>query len=280
MQDVLSLAGKLWNLTSVMRAGKYFVWHLLRLTGLHDKASRKSRERRRVRLGWEFHSDLEFWRWALANQVVARGESLSSPIFAHVHQPPARCYFSDASLDAIGGYCPERKMFWRHNLRTHPSPSLKQKSAKSESSAITLNTLELLGMIITSWVVQMMGGDKPSEGGQSVLMRGDNVSAVSWVNRCGGSRDRRACLLMRLLGRMEMHNGWCHVAKHIPGRNNVLAEGISRWDTNKVEDNVKRLSRDQNWIHQDIGTHGRELIGMILTDDLPQNQMVNRHGVL
>ena len=36
-RDVLSMAGKLWNLTYVVRAGRYFEWRLLRLTGLHDE---------------------------------------------------------------------------------------------------------------------------------------------------------------------------------------------------------------------------------------------------
>ena len=36
VREVLSMAGKLWNLTYVVRAGRYFVWRLLRLTRLHD----------------------------------------------------------------------------------------------------------------------------------------------------------------------------------------------------------------------------------------------------
>ena len=31
-KDDLSMAGKLWNLTYVVRAGRYFMWRLLRLT--------------------------------------------------------------------------------------------------------------------------------------------------------------------------------------------------------------------------------------------------------
>ena len=30
------MAGKLWNLTDVVRADRYFVWRLLKLTVLHD----------------------------------------------------------------------------------------------------------------------------------------------------------------------------------------------------------------------------------------------------
>ena len=50
-QEVLSVAGKLWNLTYVVRAGRYFVWQLLALTGLHKNARTKERTRKVVNLG-------------------------------------------------------------------------------------------------------------------------------------------------------------------------------------------------------------------------------------
>ena len=39
--EVLSMSGKLWNLTYIVRAGRYFVWRLLRLAGLHNSEDRK-----------------------------------------------------------------------------------------------------------------------------------------------------------------------------------------------------------------------------------------------
>ena len=60
-------------------------------------------------------------------------------------------------------------------------------------------------------------------------MLGDNVSVVTWANMCGGTRDPRAALLMRYLGRIEMQAGWCFKAAHIPGVENELADGISKW---------------------------------------------------
>ena len=77
---------------------------------------------------------------------------------------------------------------------------------RSKSCEITINLLELYGTIITAFVVHIMLADRPTSEGKSVKMRGDNVSAVSWVNRCGGSRDRRAGILMRMLGRMEIES--------------------------------------------------------------------------
>lgn len=128
-------------------------------------------------------------------------------------------------------------------------------------------------MIVTCWVVQMVIGEKPKLPGQAILMRGDNVSVVSRVNRCGGARDRRAGLLMRLLGRMEIENEWCHVSKPIPGRENTLADGISRWKSEEVDTNVKTLMKYKNWRMQDIGHNGRNLIEMILQEKLPNRRM-------
>ena len=271
-QEVLSIAGKLWNLTFVVRAGRYFVWQLLRLTGLHKKGRSKSRIQRVVRLGWEFHGDIAFWKWAIDQRLINQGESLSAPFYAHVLRRPVRHYFSDASFDAIGGYCPELRIFWRYTLDPQLSSEMKRKAQARESCAITINLLELCGMVITAFVVQLLLGDRPTTEGESIMMRGDNMSAVSWVNRCGGSRDRRAGILMRLLGRMEITSGWCHVAKHIPGVDNRLADGISRWPEKEVQKNVSRLTQEQGWTRQEIAG-GNLVLNTILNLNLPKERL-------
>ena len=84
-------------------------------------------------------------------------------------------------------------------------------------------------MVVTAWVILEVTGDRPASVGDPIAMRGDNVAAVTWVNKCGGARDKRARLLMRMLGRLEIKGGWSHVAKHVTGTENTLAAGISRW---------------------------------------------------
>ena len=61
------MAGKLWNLTYVVRAGGYFVWRKLWLTGLHDSPGSKTHNRT-VELGREFHAGLLFWKRAVDNE--------------------------------------------------------------------------------------------------------------------------------------------------------------------------------------------------------------------
>ena len=46
----VSVAGKLWNLTFVVRADRCFVWQLLRLTAQHTKCRTSARTQRIVRL--------------------------------------------------------------------------------------------------------------------------------------------------------------------------------------------------------------------------------------
>ena len=51
------MAGKLWNMTFVIRAGQYFVGRLLRLTGLRTANANQNHT---IDIGKEFHADLEF----------------------------------------------------------------------------------------------------------------------------------------------------------------------------------------------------------------------------
>ena len=63
-------------------------------------------------------------------------------------------------------------------------------------------------MVLTAWVMHELIGDSPESKGDPILMRGDNFVAVTWANRCGGVRDKRAGLMMRMLGRLEIQRGW------------------------------------------------------------------------
>lgn len=70
---------------------------------------------------------------------------------------------------------------------------------------------------------------------------------------------------MKLLGRLEVENGCCQVVKHIlPGRENLLFDGISRWETSEVTENERKLAKGYDCSLQDIGNHGRKLLGFIL----------------
>lgn len=61
-RGVLSLTGKLWNVTFVFRAGTYSVWQLWNLAGSHDRSGRDRTVL--MRLGIEFDSRIGRCKWA------------------------------------------------------------------------------------------------------------------------------------------------------------------------------------------------------------------------
>ena len=99
-----------------------------------------------------------------------------------------------------------------------------------------------------------------------MLLIGDNVAAVSRVDRCGRSRDQRASSAMILLGRLEITSGWSHVAEHIPGVQNVTPDGISWWPKGEIASKLHSLVTGEGR-EQDIGDSGRVLFYTMLQFD-------------
>ena len=91
----------------------------------------------------------------------------------------------------MGGFCVEKKVFWRYDLPTELTAELKRKADLQETCTITSNLLELLGMVVISWVMLELVGDRPDAAGDPILMRGDNMVAVSWVARSGGATEKK-----------------------------------------------------------------------------------------
>lgn len=86
-------------------------------------------------------------------------------------------------------------------------------------------------MVITAYVTVNLVQDRPNKVGEPVMLRGDNMSAMTWVNQCRGTRDPTAAFLMRLLGVVELSAGWFCEAAHIQRIENVIADGTSRATT-------------------------------------------------
>ena len=89
-RDVLSMTGKLWNLTYVVRAGSHFVWRPLRLTGLHDE--RDTKNQNLVGLGREFHADFLFWKWAKRHKLLPAGETVVKPCYTALKRSAKQHY--------------------------------------------------------------------------------------------------------------------------------------------------------------------------------------------
>lgn len=70
---------------------------------------------------------------------------------------------------------------------------------------------------------------------------------------------QHTCTLMILRGRLEICNLWYQVAKHTPGAENVIIDGISICPTERFYENVPRLPNELGWRQQDIGQFGRNI---------------------
>ena len=217
-------------------------------------------------LGWEFHDDIAFWKWVIDQQLVRKRKSLCAPIYYHIKRTRARCYYSDASFTALGGFCPELKVYWRYSLAEVLTLELKKLSVTKQAGSITINLLELIGMMMSAFVMQITENDRPEYAGDRVLLRGDNVSAVSWLNRCGGAREKRAALLvMRIMGRLEITSGWSHKAKHIPGVLNVLlADGISRSPPDQIAEKLRTHVNEGGWRQVPLGQNSLDFLSILL----------------
>ena len=119
------------------------------MTDLHTQTGKK--QSHSVELGREFHDNLDFWRWAIDHELLTAGESLSAPCFAAIKCPAKTYYLSDASFDAIGGFCRKLIIYWRYDLALALSAGLKRKAARRETCSVTRSTIGGGGGDVTKW---------------------------------------------------------------------------------------------------------------------------------
>jgi len=284
VKEVRSLLGKLLHLSEVVRPGKFFVRRILNQLGLEpfkagdadDRFAVGGRRRRRVvQLTHEFHADLDFWRLIIEMATGADGIiRLESPLFACFLQPPTRVLVSDACGDAMGGFCLETGRWWRTDFTEDIRTRLRERVRQRDD--LSMNVFELLGMVMTAWALTVHAGECPECPGQSVLMRGDNMSAVHWVNKCRGAKEPRSGALMRMMGVLEMRNGWRFRAKHIKGLANTLADGISRWNHNDIAANLRSHRPDIRWQEQHLGQEALEITSEVLDASSSDDQLRDR----
>ena len=117
---------------------------------------------------------------------------------------------------------------------------------------------------------------RPEYPGESVLMRGDNMSAGHCINRCRGAKEPRSGALMRILGCSEMRNGGQFRAKHIKGLANTLADGISRWKHDEIAQKLHLYRPDIRWQEQHLGREAMDLTSGFLASSISENHLRDR----
>ena len=81
---------------------------------------------------------------------------------------------------------------------------------------------------------------------------------------------------MRMMGVLEMRNGWRFKAKHIKGVANTLADGISRWNRNDISYNLRSYRPDICWQEQHLGQEALDLTSEVLDASFSDDQLRDR----
>lgn len=109
-------------------------------------------------------------------EVVLRWSYLGAPFYTHVELTPTRrCYLNAA----VGGFCPKLHVYWRYDLNSQLSELLRAQIVIKVEHTITIDLPECCGMVRTAYIKQVVLQDRPKTPGYPVLLRGDNVAAVS-----------------------------------------------------------------------------------------------------
>ena len=80
---------------------------------------------------------------------------------------------------------------------------------------------------------------------------------------------------MRLLGCLEVGSGWCFDALHVAGVENN-ADGISRWEPEDIDGNLRTSRPDVAWHRQVLGPTGVALCFGVLAARSSVSQLRRR----
>ena len=117
-----------------------------------------------VSLGHEFHADL-LLEVGHRPRAPASRETLSAPCYSALKRPEKGHFLSDASFEAVGGYCVERRAYRRCDLSEELTVEIKCKAELRQTCTVTINLLELLGMVVTAWLIlELVGTGSRSKG--------------------------------------------------------------------------------------------------------------------
>ena len=142
-------------------------------------SSPRSRRVRRLALDSEFHADVGFCRLMMSEEFVRVESHLSSPLHTFFLQRRSRTLVSDASGMAVRGYCFETGGWWRFDLDRDANSRLRE-DVKGRND-LSINAVEMLGMVITAWALVVAAGSRPRFGGEDALMPADNMAVVRWT---------------------------------------------------------------------------------------------------
>ena len=75
------------------------------------------------------------------------------------------------------------------------------------------------------------------------------------------------------MGRLEITSCWSHKAKRIPGVLNVLADGISRWETDQIAEKLRSHVNEGDWRQVCIDHNGLKFLSNLLQPSFPKERV-------
>ena len=101
-------------------------------------------------------------------------------------------------------------MWWRYDLTPDQCARVRGHQIHHEND-ISMNILELLGVVMSAWLMVVLLRETPEGTTDCVLLRGDDKSAVQWIKKCRGGNEARGGALMRYLGVLEIASGYIYI---------------------------------------------------------------------
>lgn len=198
-QEIQSLIGKLVFVAACVRPGRLFISRMLNfLRTLADGIN--------MELPFEFYKDVYWWKTFLP---TFNGVSM---LYLEEFDKPDFFASSDACLTGCGGWC--RTQFFHQKF---PSFIMEQN--------LHINALELLSIVICAklWCDQWSG--------KRIILYCDNTASVTVLNS-GRTHDRFLQKCLREISFLAAGHEFQVRAAHIAGKENRLADYLSRWSHN------------------------------------------------
>lgn len=193
---ILEILGHMASMIDIVTTARLHMRHL-QLSLLRQWKPKRDSLLTSVTISQEARADLLWW----SNPEHTRA---GAPIWP---PDPTITILTDASMEGWGAHCNEWTLQGTWSL---------------EEQRCHINFLEMktVLLVLQHWAHRLQG--------QRLLLRSDNTTTVQYINRQGGTVSPRLCLLTLDIWNLLLdHDMWMQAA-HIAGKDNVIADSLSR----------------------------------------------------